>query len=274
MITLTLFTQYYQYIHNKRIDLIQKNGKKIVFCIIIVIRGGYMDLIQHVLEHKHITLKIDENFKIKGVSAYLQNTPFFDKVIDQSLSDVLQGLLYTKTFKNDRLITSLEHDFKEAFQTKQGLSDEFIVTNDYDINSHFYRFKVGIDVLYEKEQFLIFQLHDFEKKDAQTEIYDTMFETYHDEFSVIEKLRTIGTFVIDYSVSKDFIYANDQFAYLMNIQPNLSNYYLLDTKLNKKNNGTFIKNKEFLASLDVLESSKQTTFSNELQIGTTWIQLD
>jgi diguanylate cyclase (GGDEF)-like protein len=134
---------------------------------------------------------------------------------------------------------------------------------------------MGIDILTDQqEQFLILRISEFLKKDLSSSFYDSVFNTFPFEFSILEKLQNIGTFVIDYTKLDTLLYANAQFANLFNVSTNVDNIYYLNKTLSSINDSNKISNKEFLASIDVLRSEDLNELTTEINIGNKWLKLE
>ncbi len=233
-----------------------------------------MRILDLMLKEKHISLKLDKNLMIKGISSYIHESDYINQIMNQPIIKVIENLLFSENFFNKRLLEELVVDLQTALKTKNGLLDELIITNDLEDGHSFYRFDMSIDVLFSTEHFILLQLSNFIQGDNQAAVYDMIFETYNSEFSIINKLQTIGTFIIDYSKNRNMIYANDTFATLLGTTPDITRYYLIDGGTTEINNRTIIKNPNFLLNIDVVLSSDLDIFANDFQIGSKWIKME
>ena len=76
-------------------------------CIFNILGGDLMDLIALMLEKEGITVKVDRDLIIKGISSYVYNSPFKDMVMSKHLKEVLNQFVYTDQFKNARFSNAI-----------------------------------------------------------------------------------------------------------------------------------------------------------------------
>ena len=233
-----------------------------------------MRLVELFTQLNIFSFTLGRGYVIKGISHNLSKTDLGKSLLGKSIFEVAEDTFNSDEFKNERYLKSFKEKIIESTESGEQILDVVTVTNNLEGYDNYLRFNMGIDVYYEGQTSLVVKFVGFKVENKQEEFYLSLFDDIENEFDNLKKLRRIGLYIADYSKDRNYIYANDVFPELLNIEKTKDNKYYLNSD-NPANPGHVqVDDPEFLSKIEMFLNGDFDYISNETIYGDKCLQLE
>ena len=233
-----------------------------------------MNLKNTLLNNDICTFQIDKNLLICGYSDNLNQLFTSKHILGESFKDLLEELFLNDVFYNDNYYLRVLKQIATIFSDKKATLVTTVVTNELSTKI-FYHFSLGIDFVHGEKDYVNIRIAHFEEKNEMNQVYDDVFNTYPDTFSIYELNKQIGKFILDLNISKNQLYADKIFAKLLQIPVSKTNFYLI-TRFEDKFDGdhVLIREPAFFNRTDSLLSGELKEMEDEWFYNGRWLHVD
>lgn len=236
-------------------------------------RGDIMDVLAIFKTHNTITLQLNEELEIIGLSSNLSGFPLKSELLDSSLHIFLRRLFDSEFFANPTFIENILKIIANSIKKHTPYRNNFIVTNSLS-NSNFYDFTLHLQFIDSNSLTILLTFENFRELSNRYIAYETIYQTYDNLFPSLMKFKKIGHFILDFTVSNEFLFADDTFAELLSIEPKTDSTYPLieyDTLNNVK---YLLRDESFCNRSKSLVNGQIETFIEEWKATDNWVKLE
>lgn len=217
---------------------------------------------------------INHDYQIESVSTNLEdefeNYPYMSKPIFDFFKDLFDNDL----FSNKAFLQYLEEKVISCINSKISTLEMHTVTNDLFENGFSYRFRLGIDVYNTINPKAVIKFVEFMKLSKKDDLYLSVFEEFDEEFKGLNNLLQVGKFIIDYSVSRNIIYANDLVSELLGIPSSPTKTYYISRSLKEDQKYVIPAENTFFIKSDMLLKGEIQYLTDIWNINNKYLQIE